>query len=69
MYLTFFSTKKSKTNFGLGLSYCFNVMQQHGGSLEIGSKSNSGTNVSIVFPKTKAISFVDNLFKRSFTDG
>lgn len=46
----FFSTKSKKSNFGLGLSYCYNVMKRHGGELEIESLENSGTKVFLKFP-------------------
>jgi two-component system, sporulation sensor kinase B len=46
----FFSTKKTGTNFGLGLSYCYNVMQKHQGTLEIYSVKDEGTNVFLYFP-------------------
>ncbi|MCX7745487.1 MAG: ATP-binding protein [Clostridia bacterium] len=51
----FFTTKNTKSSFGLGLSYCFNVMQHHGGSLEIHSKKNIGTSVILAFPKRKTL--------------
>lgn len=46
----FFSTKRRTENFGLGLSYCSNVMQQHGGSLEIESEEDVGTTVLLSLP-------------------
>ena len=46
----FFSTKHRSKNFGLGLSYCYNVMQQHGGGLEIQSEEGIGTTVLLNFP-------------------
>jgi len=46
----FFSTKKHHTNFGLGLSYSYNIMKKHGGSLTVESKENSGTTVFLNFP-------------------
>lgn len=46
----FFSTKHHTQNFGLGLSYCYNVMQQHGGSLEVQSEVGYGTTVLLSFP-------------------
>ncbi len=49
----FFSTKKNSLNFGLGLSYCYNVMQKHGGTLEIDSAENIGTAVFLKFPAKK----------------
>jgi len=46
----FFSTKGRTENFGLGLSYCYSVMQQHGGSLEVGSEEGKGTTIFLSFP-------------------
>ncbi len=46
----FYSTKKSKNNFGLGLSYCYRVMKCHKGNLKISSKVNQGTKMSLLFP-------------------
>lgn len=47
----FYSTKNGERNLGLGLTYCFAVMKQHHGSLDITSEENKGTNVSISLPK------------------
>ncbi len=49
----FFSTKNRQGNFGLGLSYCYNVMKQHGGALEINSQVNQGTTVLLHFNPKK----------------
>ena len=47
----FFSTKKKKSNYGLGLNFCLIVMQKHKGSLEIlCSKEEQGTSVVLIFP-------------------
>lgn len=46
----FFSTKKTGQNFGLGLSYCYNVMQKHQGDLEIQSVKDEGTTIYLYFP-------------------
>jgi signal transduction histidine kinase len=46
-----FFTTKSKMNFGLGLAYCYKVMQGHGGDLEIESAPGAGTAVYLRFPK------------------
>lgn len=51
----FFSTKRPTMNFGLGMSYSYNVMQQHQGNLEIQSKENVGTIVSLIFPKERIL--------------
>ncbi|NBI27506.1 sensor histidine kinase [Chengkuizengella marina] len=46
----FFTTKNKRHNYGLGLSYCYNVMQQCGGSIELQSEENMGTEVKLMFP-------------------
>ncbi|GEC92064.1 hypothetical protein BBR01nite_43950 [Brevibacillus brevis] len=51
----FFSTKRTGQNFGLGLSYCYNVMQKHQGQLEIYSEQGKGTTVFLFFPKKRVI--------------
>lgn len=51
----FFTTKQRSLNFGLGLCYCYNVMQKGGGSLEIQSEENVGTTVFLHFPLKKVI--------------
>lgn len=51
----FFSTKMRTLNFGLGLSYCYNVMQKSGGSLEIHSIEGVGTTLFLNFSAKKVI--------------
>lgn len=46
----FYSTKKGKNNFGLGLSYCYKVMKSHNGNLKITSKQDYGTTMYLLFP-------------------
>jgi signal transduction histidine kinase len=47
----FYTTKRnSSLNLGLGLSYCYNVMKGHRGSLEIYSKVGIGTTIELHFP-------------------
>ncbi|WP_433947003.1 ATP-binding protein [Paenibacillus sp. SN-8-1] len=48
----FFTTKgNSNRNFGLGLSYCYNVMIKSGGNMQIDSVVNEGTTVKLIFPR------------------
>jgi two-component system sporulation sensor kinase B len=49
----YFSTKKNALHCGLGLFYCRNVMQKHGGTLEIESIETEGTTISLKFPVKK----------------
>jgi signal transduction histidine kinase len=58
----FYTTKKaSRNNFGLGLAYCYNVMKQHGGSLELSSEKGKGTSVFLSFPASRIRSHSENL--------
>jgi len=50
-----FSTKHRTKNFGLGLTYCYGVMQQHGGSLEVESEIGVGTKVLLSFYAKKVL--------------
>ncbi|ULL15756.1 sensor histidine kinase [Paenibacillus sp. H1-7] len=48
----FYTTKGGKKfNFGLGMSYCYHVIQKHKGSMHIHSKPGEGTAVFINFSK------------------
>ncbi|MCR8631845.1 sensor histidine kinase [Paenibacillus radicis (ex Xue et al. 2023)] len=50
----FYTTKSGKKlNFGLGLSYCYTIIQKHKGTMEVHSKPDHGTSVFINFPKKK----------------
>lgn len=51
----FFTTKTGNAlNFGLGLSYCYNVMKQHGGALQLQSELGQGTTAALKFPKRRS---------------
>jgi signal transduction histidine kinase len=51
VFKPFYSTKKIETNnYGLGLTYCYIVMKQHKGKIEIRSRRDCGTTVSLLFP-------------------
>lgn len=51
----FFSTKNRSRNFGLGLSYVYNVMQKSGGSVELSSRENIGTLITLHFSSRKVL--------------
>ncbi|MBT2576867.1 HAMP domain-containing histidine kinase [Bacillus sp. ISL-8] len=51
----FFSTKGTKGNYGLGLTYSYNVMQKHGGDIAIKSKVNQGTTFTLSLPFRRVI--------------
>lgn len=52
----FYSTKgHKKDNFGLGLSYVYNVMKKSGGSVSLESRESVGTEISLYFPRSKII--------------
>ena len=46
----FFTTKKDSNNYGLGLSYCSEIMEKHKGNLVITSDVK-GTIVKLIFPR------------------
>lgn len=48
----FFTTKKVGEGRGLGLSHCYGVIQDHGGSIDVKSKPGIGTTVRIELPKS-----------------
>lgn len=47
----FYSSKHKEENFGLGLSYCYLIMQKHSGSIKVSSRQGSGTTVTLHLPK------------------
>ncbi|WP_214627594.1 sensor histidine kinase [Paenibacillus agaridevorans] len=51
----FYSTKNGANNYGLGLSYVYNVMHAHGGSAELSGKESGGVTASLVFPRKKVL--------------
>ncbi len=57
----FYSTKKGKNNFGLGLSYCYKVMKCHNGCLKISSVVNQGTKMSLFFPIERVLSIKNSV--------
>lgn len=46
----FFTTKEIGEGTGLGLSVCYNIIRQHGGTLSLISRENGGTAVTLTFP-------------------
>lgn len=43
----FYSTKKRVGNFGLGLTYCYNVMTKHEGDITVKSQLDQGTTITL----------------------
>jgi Signal transduction histidine kinase len=48
VFRPFFTTKPSKSNWGLGLTYCHRVIKTHRGFINLRSKSGVGTTVEVV---------------------
>ncbi|MGO4544741.1 ATP-binding protein [Paenibacillus sp. 2TAB23] len=51
----FCSSGKSSRNFGLGLSYVYNVINKSGAKITLTSKAGEGTRAAIIWPKRKVI--------------
>lgn len=50
IFKPFYTTKKNNVNFGVGLTYCRNVMQAHDGAIDVYSEKSKGTRVVLSFP-------------------
>ena len=48
VFRPFFTTKPSKTNWGMGLAYCHRVVKAHGGYINLKSAPSKGTMVEVV---------------------
>ena len=51
--LPFYTTKETGEGIGLGLSICYQIMKEMGGTIEITSDSSSGTKIKLVLPEQK----------------
>jgi PAS domain S-box-containing protein len=51
LFMPFFSTKKEGT--GLGLSICYNIIKNHGGSIDVESQMGKGTVFTVKIPFIK----------------
>lgn len=54
LFEPFFTTKHQENNFGLGLTYCYLILQKHGGSIEVVSEK-TGVTFTIHLPKSRKI--------------
>lgn len=50
IFTPFFSTKSSITNWGIGLAFCYRVIEVHDGKLTVESQVGEGTTFSIALP-------------------
>jgi len=50
---TFFTTKDSIKDVGLGLSVCYGFIKEHGGDIKVKSEWGSGTTFTIILPMPK----------------
>lgn len=46
----YYTTKQTERNMGLGLYYCWNVMNAHGGRIEVKSQEGNGSEFILCFP-------------------
>ncbi|HOJ78459.1 MAG TPA: sensor histidine kinase [Bacillota bacterium] len=51
LFKPFYTTKKlNSNNYGLGLTHCYVVMEQHKGRVEVESEEGKGTCFTLIFP-------------------
>ena len=53
IFKPYFSTKNKEKNFGLGLLYCKNVIEQHSGRIYAESQLGQGTTITIALPRKR----------------
>jgi signal transduction histidine kinase len=58
-YEPYFSTKHSKQNFGLGLPYCYMIVEKHGGTIKVRSQLGKGSTFTIHLPRGNSINAQD----------
>jgi two-component system NtrC family sensor kinase len=54
IFLPFYTTKPAGKGTGLGLSVSYSIVKNLGGSIEVKSKPNEGTEFTIIIPMTKS---------------
>ncbi len=59
LFEPYFSTKKTDRNFGLGLSYCMNVIKKHNGYIDVKSSPDEGTTFFLHIPLKRITYSVD----------
>ncbi len=64
VFRPFFTTKPSKSNWGLGLTYCHRVIKSHRGFINLSSKPGAGTAVEIVLRCRENINADLNFWKK-----
>lgn len=53
LFQPFYTTKKNNVNFGVGLPYCKNVIQAHGGKIELEKTGDGLTKFTLRFPASR----------------
>jgi signal transduction histidine kinase len=53
IFSPYFTTKNTERNFGLGLSYCKNVIEKHGGTITGKGDSENGATITISLPSKR----------------
>ncbi|HBE77865.1 MAG TPA: hypothetical protein DDW65_08780, partial [Firmicutes bacterium] len=64
VFRPFFTTKPSKSNWGLGLTYCHRVIKSHRGFINLSSKSGVGTTVEIVLRCRGNVNTCSNIWEK-----
>ncbi|HOO45246.1 MAG TPA: ATP-binding protein [Deltaproteobacteria bacterium] len=59
----FFTTKQKDKGTGLGLTVVYNIVQQHGGFIDVHSECNKGTTFEIYLPKPQSSDLSEKIVK------
>jgi signal transduction histidine kinase len=64
VFRPFFTTKPSKSNWGLGLTYCHRVVKIHRGFINLRSKPGIGTTVEVVLRCRENVNIITNFWNK-----
>jgi signal transduction histidine kinase len=61
LFEPFFTTKPVGKGIGIGLSTCYNIVHDHGGSIQVSSNSGQGSSFTVVLPLSEECALEESL--------